>query len=660
MAIYIMNIFSFRLIFLLYPTVSFCTSDNQLDYHEIVDGYQFTPKSITEVRLNDRRFTPSFHPVIPDLTPQNTLKYVNQTEPVPEPIPERILKGVDRRRQIENTKLWPYCIHGMLEMVFLEDSRFLLFQGSGVLIGPHHVLTAAHNIFNQKTKSFAKKIYFYPALNGKSAEYGLSKVIGVFLYKDWKNCVNASNNIDTQNDIAVLVLADPLGQKYGHAGLVCFDGNKDMEKFAVSVTGYPGDKISTEDGSTMWTMTDKIYTAEANWIRYEIDTTPGQSGGGIWIDSMHQIYIVAVHVLGDSKYNWGVRISHAKFYEILSIISKTAQVKKTYCYLSTDPAQQHDYEKIEKKAIAGDINAQFQLGTGYLLGIHMQPDCEQAFYWLEKAAQQAHVLAQFHLGHMYQHAKYVSKNYVKAIEWYTKAANRGNIEAQNNLGSIYEQGDTEILKDENKAVYWYNKAAEQNDGFAQFKIGSMCEKGYGEILPDKKQAIIWYEKAISHHSNEAQLALAALYVDSDEYEKAIPLLYECAEKFSNAQAQFMIGEIYLCGLGGTPRNIQIAFEWFTKAADQEMVEAQFALCQFYLNGEKRDENKTIELCRKLAEAGYWRAQIMLGKLYEKGYGRLNKDIAQAIDWYTKAAEKNHPEAQFECGRVFAKSSGERK
>lgn len=42
-----------------------------------------------------------------------------------------------------------------------------ILRGSGVMISPNLVLTAAHNIFDYRWQNVAKKVLFYPGLNGE-------------------------------------------------------------------------------------------------------------------------------------------------------------------------------------------------------------------------------------------------------------------------------------------------------------------------------------------------------------------------------------------------------------------------------------------------------------------------------------------------------------
>ncbi len=51
----------------------------------------------------------------------------------------------------------------------------------------------------------------------------------------------------------------------------------------VNISGYPADKVGTEDG-TQWYDAREIVGADSHQIHYEIDPTfGGQSGSAVWI-----------------------------------------------------------------------------------------------------------------------------------------------------------------------------------------------------------------------------------------------------------------------------------------------------------------------------------------------------------------------------------------
>ena len=64
----------------------------------------------------------------------------------------------------------------------------------------------------------------------------------------------------------------------------------------------------------------------------------------------------------------------------------------------------------------------------------------------------------------------------------------------------------------------------------------------------------------------------------------------------------------------------------------------------------------LEKWHPLAQQGHAKAQFNMGVLYENGLG-VQKDHAQAADWYKKAAEQGLKEAQNNLGKNYAQGTG---
>jgi TPR repeat protein len=91
-------------------------------------------------------------------------------------------------------------------------------------------------------------------------------------------------------------------------------------------------------------------------------------------------------------------------------------------------------------AIAGDANAQNNMGSLYRDGKGVTGDYAEAYAWYHMAAIQGNPEAQFNLGNMYKLGQGVPEDFTLAVSWYRKAADQGNMYAQNNMGSLYLDG----------------------------------------------------------------------------------------------------------------------------------------------------------------------------------------------------------------------------
>src|ERR1039458_4361182 len=116
---------------------------------------------------------------------------------------------------------------------------------------------------------------------------------------------------------------------------------------------------------------------------------------------------------------------------------------------------------LRQRAERGDVSAQSDLGSRYLLGKGVRQDYAEAAKWTRKAADQGYATAQYNLGLMHDTGKGVTQDYAEAVRWYRKAAEQGNADAQFELGQTYLFGFHGIPKDNKEAVKWYLEAAGQ-------------------------------------------------------------------------------------------------------------------------------------------------------------------------------------------------------
>lgn len=219
----------------------------------------------------------------------------------------------DRRHMITSTEEWPHRAHGCLIIRFAQQ----IYGGSGVLVGPRHLLTCAHNVYWPEKKIWAERIQFYPALKNGDAPYDGFNVVGAYILKAWL----ASEDADAQ-DLALLVFQQPVGLTLGFHGVACYP-ERILRSGKVHVTGYPGDK----GGQQMWTMSGLLDTISDEGFTYDIDTAAGQSGGAIsLLDLDENPYVVGVHTRGGSTRNSGLRLSLAKWKWIVERMAASGDV----------------------------------------------------------------------------------------------------------------------------------------------------------------------------------------------------------------------------------------------------------------------------------------------------------------------------------------------
>jgi V8-like Glu-specific endopeptidase len=205
--------------------------------------------------------------------------------------------GEDEREEITATSKQPWSMQGHLVMTFKDNKSIERTEaGSGTMIGPRHVLTAGHNVY-KKDYGRALSTTFYPGQTSGKFPFDSAEVIAYKIAPRWLE------SGDSAWDFAVLVLDRPVGTKTGKMGLAVLSDTELMAK-RLTLAGYPKNKEGT-----LWSASGLLRDVSDEYLFYDIDTEPGQSGSCLFYSSGTTHTIVGVHTVGDKKAgNSGVRI----------------------------------------------------------------------------------------------------------------------------------------------------------------------------------------------------------------------------------------------------------------------------------------------------------------------------------------------------------------
>lgn len=150
-------------------------------------------------------------------------------------------------------------------------------------------------------------------------------------------------------------------------------------------------------------------------------------------------------------------------------------------------------------AVAGDADAQFNLGQAYKLGRGVPMDLAQAEQWYARAAQQGHRQAEDNYGLMlFQNGKRAD-----AVKWLEKSANRGETRSQFVLGTMLFNGDV-VPKDWRRAYALMTRAS--SAGLPQ-AASTLAEMDRYVPLPDRQAALVM---AREYERNAGRPSLAAV------------------------------------------------------------------------------------------------------------------------------------------------------
>ena len=158
-----------------------------------------------------------------------------------------------------------------------------------------------------------------------------------------------------------------------------------------------------------------------------------------------------------------------------------------------DAWERGDYKTAVDKwrgpAIAGNADAQFNLGQAYKLGRGVPADLNQAEEWYRKAAVQGHPQAEDNYGlALFQNGKRA-----EAVPWLEKSSNRGEPRAQFVLGTMYFNGDG-VTRDWVRAYALMVRSSQSG-------------------LPQAATALAQMDKYVSLQERQQGLAMARTYED---------------------------------------------------------------------------------------------------------------------------------------------------
>jgi V8-like Glu-specific endopeptidase len=182
------------------------------------------------------------------MAPEETPRGLFTLEPEPVPGPLQLQQGGrapdpgDPRIQVTDSSTPPIFQAGQLISIYGPER---MGTCSGSLIGPATVLTAAHCVYNPEM-GWPSEVYFLPgALAEGNYPFGVHAANSVSVLPGYVDMANADRMEQFLYDLAVVTLAEPLGQYLGYMGVSTTDR---MFGFDAHLLHYPGDKPP----STMW------------------------------------------------------------------------------------------------------------------------------------------------------------------------------------------------------------------------------------------------------------------------------------------------------------------------------------------------------------------------------------------------------------------------
>jgi len=214
--------------------------------------------------------------------------------------------GQDTRTQVTATTAYPYRVIGRIGI-----------GCTGTLVGPRHVLTAGHCVYNINTDKWYSALDFTPGQSGSAANqkpYGTIAWSRAISVKGW------TQSHLRDYDYAMIVLNQDIGNSNGWLG---YGWQNPMPSYNVNINGYPADKPL----GTMWHAYCQFQIIQTFRLYYACDTFGGMSGSAVYLyktaDQSRIIYGIHAYGVDSTGLNGATRITQ-------SVFNKIKEWKQTY------------------------------------------------------------------------------------------------------------------------------------------------------------------------------------------------------------------------------------------------------------------------------------------------------------------------------------------
>jgi glutamyl endopeptidase len=200
--------------------------------------------------------------------------------------------GQDDRIKIEDASLHPWRMIASLSIYPQSGAGAL--TGSGWFIHPRVLLTAGHCVYDKgQLGGHARKIVVRPGLGGGKEPYGTVTAVKVAALDRWIQYQ------DADFDVGCIYLSEDLGEKTGLFDLHA-PTDAELNNRLVNISGYPVDRMPT---GNQYFHANRVQTATARSIYYDVDTFGGQSGSPVFLQDEPGAYPVAIgiHAYGTGR-----------------------------------------------------------------------------------------------------------------------------------------------------------------------------------------------------------------------------------------------------------------------------------------------------------------------------------------------------------------------
>lgn len=271
--------------------------------------------------------------------------------------------------------------------------------------------------------------------------------------------------------------------------------------------------------------------------------------------------------------------------------------------------------RLTQEANAGDPLAQHELGLRYLMGDGISPDTSLAVYWVKKAADQNLASAKYNYAIFLINGIGVQWNPFAAFQYFKSAAKDGMVQAQYVLGVLYT--DNLITKRNwNLAYYWIKKSAEGDYEPAADVLNELepriSKQVVDSIFQSENQVVVTEPDAVSDPEENLTSSLSLVFIDFDSIRDTVVEITD----------SMLIDDLSITGIDSLKEILSI---------DSTTTLSELA------------KKENVERLQTLADNGATEAQVLIGRMYQRGIYFKQNDILAAV-YYYRALRNDSPKA----------------
>jgi TPR repeat protein len=222
-------------------------------------------------------------------------------------------------------------------------------------------------------------------------------------------------------------------------------------------------------------------------------------------------------------------------------------------------------------------------------------------------------------------ASYRAGNYTDAFKQWAEAAQQGDVDARYNLGCLYVRGEG-VPQNKASATEWLQRAADQGD------LDAATWLLFAREITDDRRKEFFSRKL--NPTDRFRLTFVVQLSNGQIHRRP------CAtDEKDGARIAFSLGVLYEAGEAGFVQDDRQAAEWYRRASDRNVADAQTRLAYLYAAGRgvERNQIEAARLFRRAAEQGDGIAQANLGAIYASGSTGHTRDIILAYVLLSHAA-----------------------